>query len=126
MIRRWAHRTRQQVRSFTRRALDRLDPPPVPRTPPPSPAPATEAPPAPPSPLQIEVEQTPNPLAIRFALSRPVAHAGDDGELGRALAAVPGVASLFWGADFLTVTRADDSDDAVVREGVLAALRSHG
>ncbi len=122
MIRRWAYNTRHTVRHLSRRLLDRLDPP---DSPPPPPA-APPAPPARPEALSVEVEATPNPLATRFGLSRPVGEVHPQSPLGMRLHGIDGVADVFGGQGFVTVTRAAGSDEHQVIEAVKEALLALG
>jgi hypothetical protein len=73
----------------------------------------------------VRPEPTPNPNAIRFALSAPVlgdrprsfasASAAAGTPWAERLFAIPGVASLFGMKDFLTVTKAPEASwDAIV------------
>ncbi len=113
MIRRMLYRGRQRVRSLTRRALDRLDPPEEPE------GPVGE-------PLRIVSEQTPNPLAVRYGVSRPLGMVDGHTALGRSLLGIPGVVSVYGTGDFVAVTRADDADgdavDGAVRRVLTQAL----
>jgi Fe-S cluster biogenesis protein NfuA len=83
----------------------------------------------------IETEGTPNPATLKFLPGREVAggatadfpsaeHAGAS-PLAEALFALPGVARVFLGADFVTVTKADDADWATLRTQVLGAIMEH-
>jgi hypothetical protein len=109
MFRRIAYLGRQRIRAISRRLLDRIDPPA-----------AVEPPPS--APLRVDVEATPNPLALRYGLSRPVGQVDGHTPLGRALLALDGVASVYGTADFVAVTRAADADGDAVHEQVLAVL----
>jgi hypothetical protein len=75
--------------------------------------------------LAVHPQPTPNPNAVRFALSAPVlgdrsrtfanADAAKGTRWAERLFALPGVQSLFGMKDFLTITkRADASWDAIV------------
>ena len=84
----------------------------------------------------IQTETTPNPLTLKFLPGREVA---DDGgrefrsmeeaaasPLARALFEVDGVARVFFGADFLTVTRhAGDLEWRQLKAPILAAVMEH-
>ena len=71
-------------------------------------------------PLEVRPEPTPNPNAVRFALSAPVlgdrprTFAGPAAAAGtpwaEKLFAIPGVVSLFGRKDFLTVTKAPTAE----------------
>lgn len=83
----------------------------------------------------IETEGTPNPATLKFLPGREVMasgtadFAGPDqagaSPLARALFELPGVARVFLGADFVTVTKNDLADWATLRPLVLAALMDH-
>lgn len=78
-------------------------------------------------PLTIRPEPTPNPNAVRFALSAPVlgdkprsfssAAAAQGTPWAERLFAIPGVVSLFGMKDFLTITKAPAAgwDDIIDR-----------
>jgi hypothetical protein len=71
-------------------------------------------------PLDVRPEPTPNPNAVRFALSAPVlgdkprtfsrAEAAAGTPWAEKLFAIPGVVSLFGLKDFLTVTKAPTAE----------------
>lgn len=76
---------------------------------------------------------TPNPNAMRFALdvrfaetttASSAADAGDDPFLGAVLA-IPGVASVFATADFVTVTRQAGADWNEIVPAVQEAASAH-
>lgn len=119
MLRRVVRKAVRAVRRFNRAWIDALDPdhapgasyaeaPPPPAPPPPRPAP------------EVWAEPTPNPDAMKFSASVPIAPRAalsfDSAEaaaahpLGRAVFAVPGVRSLFAVNDFVTVTRLPGAD----------------
>jgi hypothetical protein len=101
---------RQRVRSYARRALDRLDPP----------EPASEAPRAP---LRVVPEATPNPLAVRYGVSRPVGLVDGHTALGRSLLAIDGVVSVYGTGDFVTITREEGAHAPTVEAEVVATLQ---
>ncbi len=86
-------------------------------------------------PLQIDIEGTPNPNSVKFVMNRTLAEdtrsyfnvgmvAEDDtvAQVARALFAVPGVRTLMFLNDFVTVTKeanADWNTVAGVVEGIL-------
>ena len=73
-------------------------------------------------PVAIRVAQTPNPNAMKFTLDAPVPADFEASEFGQALLAIPGVASVFGVADFVTVTKESGVDwDAIVGAVVEAA-----
>lgn len=132
MLRRAARRLLRAVRRLNRAWVDALDPDHAPdegafvEAPPTRPAPAPppprpEPPPSAPA-RQVEVwsEGTPNPDAMKFSASVPVAprgalsfdsaEAAADHPIGRAVFAVGGVRSMFAVNDFVTVTREPGAD----------------
>ena len=83
----------------------------------------------------IETEGTPNPATLKFLPGRYVMGAGtadfaspDSAErspLASALFALPGVARVFLGADFITVTKTDDASWQTLKPQVLGAVMEH-
>ena len=83
----------------------------------------------------IETEGTPNPATLKFLPGRDVMasgtadFAGPDlaarSPLAQALFALPGVARVFLGGDFVTITKSDLADWATLRPQVLGALMEH-
>ena len=83
----------------------------------------------------IQTEQTPNPATLKFLPGCAVAPAGtahfaDAGSARRSplaerLFALPGVAGVFLGADFVTVSKAEDSDWYQLKPAILAAIMEH-
>ena len=83
----------------------------------------------------IETEGTPNPATLKFLPGRPVAGEAtadfaapvDAGTspLAARLFALDGVARVFLGADFITVTKSDDVDWAQLKARVLGAIMDH-
>ncbi len=85
----------------------------------------------------IETESTPNPATLKFLPGRDVmgaagtadfasaAAAAGQSPLAARLFALPGVARVFLGADFVTVTQADDADWMTLRPQVLGAIMEH-
>lgn len=83
----------------------------------------------------IETEGTPNPATLKFLPGRDVmgtgtadfAHAGTTGSspLAAALFGLPGVARVFFGADFVTVTKSDVTDWPSLRPQVLGVIMEH-
>jgi Fe-S cluster biogenesis protein NfuA len=82
----------------------------------------------------IQTEATPNPATLKFIPGRPVLDSGTmefvDREaalrspLAERLFGVPGVTSVFYGADFVTVTK-DDSDWQHLKPAILGAIMEH-
>ena len=83
----------------------------------------------------IETEGTPNPATLKFLPGREVMasgtadFAGPDlaarSPLAQALFELPGVARVFLGGDFVTITKSDLADWAALRPQVLGALMEH-
>ena len=83
----------------------------------------------------IETEGTPNPATLKFLPGRAVmgpgtadfATAGAAGRspLASAVFALPGVARVFLGGDFITVTKNDLSDWQALKPQVLGAIMEH-
>lgn len=84
----------------------------------------------------IETESTPNPATLKFLPGRSVMGeagtadfvAGDDAArapMAGRLLALDGVARVFLGADFITVTKTDATDWQGLRPQVLGAVMEH-
>jgi NFU1 iron-sulfur cluster scaffold homolog, mitochondrial len=83
----------------------------------------------------IETEATPNPATLKFLPGRDVMGAGtadfaEPGAVARsplatALFALPGVARVFLGGDFVTVTKTAAVDWQALRPQVLGAIMEH-
>jgi Fe-S cluster biogenesis protein NfuA len=83
----------------------------------------------------IQTEQTPNPATLKFLPGREVMARGvadfttpaDAGAspLARRLFAVDGVTGVFFGADFITVTKAAGQDWYALKPAVLGAVMEH-
>ena len=83
----------------------------------------------------IETEGTPNPATLKFLPGRDVMGAGTADFAGPDLAgrsplagslfALPGVARVFLGSDFVTVTKNDLADWQSLRPQVLGAIMEH-
>lgn len=83
----------------------------------------------------IETEGTPNPATLKFLPGRDVMGAGTAdfatpeaatrSPLAAALFALPGVARVFLGGDFVTVTKADGAEWHSLKPQVLGALMEH-
>ncbi len=84
--------------------------------------------------VRVMAEETPNPNAMKFTVSVKVAEKGsisfnsaaeaEGNALGKALFAVPGVRGIFGVNDFVTVTREEGADWAVLVPAVEAALQA--
>jgi NFU1 iron-sulfur cluster scaffold homolog, mitochondrial len=80
----------------------------------------------------ITAEFTPNPNARKFTVGQPVggpvtyvAGSDTDDPVAGALLSVPGVASVFMTADFVTVSKSVDGDWAVIEPQAIAILSAH-
>lgn len=82
--------------------------------------------------MTVRVEQTPNPNALKFSVGEPVGGPGTyvkgaepEEEFVAALLALDGVASVFFTADFVTISKTPDGSwDAITPEAT-AILESH-
>jgi hypothetical protein len=82
--------------------------------------------------MAIRVEQTPNPNALKFSIGSPVGGPGTyvrgsqpEEEWVGALLALDGVTSVFFTADFVTISKTPDGSwDAIASEAT-AILESH-
>ncbi len=82
----------------------------------------------------IETESTPNPATLKFLPGRSVlaegtldirdATAAEHSPLARALFAIDGVSGVFYGRDFVSVTKAD-GDWAHLKPSILGAIMEH-
>jgi Fe-S cluster biogenesis protein NfuA len=85
-------------------------------------------------PMFIQTEVTPNPATLKFIPGRPVladavldipnAAEAAKSPLAERLFAVPGVAGVFLGSDFITVTKAD-AEWQHIKPAVLGAIMEH-
>lgn len=83
----------------------------------------------------IQTESTPNPATLKFLPGKSVVGAGtanfaDASEAGRSplatrLFAIEGVAGVFLGSDFVTVTKSDDREWDVMRPQILGGIMEH-
>lgn len=83
----------------------------------------------------IQTEYTPNPATLKFLPGRAVMTSGtadfaDAGAAGRsplaeALFGIDGIERVFLGSDFVTVTKREDKEWAVVKPAVLGAIMDH-
>ena len=83
----------------------------------------------------IQTESTPNPATLKFLPGQTVLEAGtadfptpESGAaspLARRIFAVEGVAGVFLGTDFVTVTKTDAVDWAHIKPAVLGAVMEH-
>ena len=83
----------------------------------------------------IQTESTPNPHTLKFLPGRPVLETGtaefcsyEEGmasPLARALFNMTGVVSVFYGRDFISVSKAADQDWHLLKTGIMAAIMDH-
>ncbi|HLB98582.1 MAG TPA: NifU N-terminal domain-containing protein, partial [Acetobacteraceae bacterium] len=83
----------------------------------------------------IETEGTPNPATLKFLPGRDVMGAGTAdfaapdtatrSPLAGALFALPGVARVFLGGDFVTVTKFDDIAWQALKPQILGTIMEH-
>jgi Fe-S cluster biogenesis protein NfuA len=83
----------------------------------------------------IQTEQTPNPATLKFLPGRavlergtrdfPTAEAAHLSPLAEELFRIQGVAGVFLGSDFITVTKDDRFDWPVLKPMILAAIMDH-
>jgi Fe-S cluster biogenesis protein NfuA len=83
----------------------------------------------------IQTEQTPNPATLKFLPGRAVMAAGTANFTDRDSAArsplaerlfdLPEVAGVFFGADFITVTKDEDADWYQLKPAVLGVIMEH-
>jgi Fe-S cluster biogenesis protein NfuA len=82
----------------------------------------------------IQTEATPNPATLKFIPGRPVLDSGTmeftnreaaaRSSLAERLFSVPGVTSVFYGSDFVTVTK-DGGDWQHMKPAILGAIMEH-
>ena len=83
----------------------------------------------------IQTEQTPNPSTLKFLPGRVVMEKGtldfagadtaQSSPLAKRLFAVEGVERVFFGSDFVTVTKAADKDWQVLKPSILGGIMEH-
>ena len=83
----------------------------------------------------IQTEATPNPATLKFLPGRPVMPAGScefrdldsatNSPLASSLFAIDGVEGVFFGADFLAVTKAGPSDWQHLKPAILGTVMEH-
>ena len=83
----------------------------------------------------IQTEQTPNPSTLKFLPGRVVMErgtmdfaSGDSAHgspLARRLFAIEGVERVFFGSDFVTVTKAADRDWQILKPSILGGIMEH-
>lgn len=83
----------------------------------------------------IQTEETPNPATLKFLPGRAVmgegtadfarAEGADRSPLASRLFTVDGVRRVFLGGDFITVTKAEEKDWALLKPALLGAIMEH-
>ncbi|MEM8538323.1 MAG: NifU family protein [Pseudomonadota bacterium] len=83
----------------------------------------------------IQTESTPNPATLKFLPGQdvmsvgtadfPSAEAAEASPLAKRIFATGGVTGVFFGIDFVTVTKADDQEWDHVKPGILGAIMEH-
>ncbi|GGX65163.1 iron transporter [Tateyamaria omphalii] len=83
----------------------------------------------------IQTESTPNPATLKFLPGQsvldmgtadfPTADAADKSPLAKRVFAVEGVTGVFFGTDFVTVTKADAVDWDHIKPALLGAIMEH-
>lgn len=80
----------------------------------------------------MRVEQTPNPNALKFSVGEPVGGPGTflkgsdpDQEYIAGLLELDGVASVFFTADFVTISKTPDASWEAITPGATAILEGH-
>lgn len=83
----------------------------------------------------IQTESTPNPATLKFLPGRevlgtgsadfPTADSAGASPLARRIFTTPGVTGVFFGPDFITVTKSDGEDWALLKPSILGAIMEH-
>jgi Fe-S cluster biogenesis protein NfuA len=83
----------------------------------------------------IQTEATPNPATLKFLPGRPVLEQGTLDMRDRAEAAnsplaerlfdIPGIGGVFFGSDFIAVTKTDGDDWQQLKPAILGAIMEH-
>jgi len=83
----------------------------------------------------IQTEATPNPAVLKFLPGREVlpdgtrefhdAEEAQSSPLAASLFGIPGVKRVFYGAEFLTISKDDDHDWSYLKAPILAAIMDH-
>ena len=83
----------------------------------------------------IQTERTPNPATLKFLPGRPVYSDGSlnfstveeaaRSPMATEIFEIDGVTGVFYGLDFVTVTKQDDADWAALKPQVLGAIMQH-
>ncbi|MEP3847347.1 MAG: NifU family protein [Paracoccaceae bacterium] len=83
----------------------------------------------------IQTESTPNPATLKFLPGQtvlemgtadfPTPDAGEKSPLAKRIFSVDGVTGVFFGTDFVTVTKADATDWDHIKPAILGAVMEH-
>jgi Fe-S cluster biogenesis protein NfuA len=83
----------------------------------------------------IQTEQTPNPATLKFLPGRdvmgdgtanfPTAETADRSPLAQRLFQIEGVAGVFLGSDFVTVTKAEEREWSLMKPAILGVIMEH-
>ncbi|PHQ96580.1 MAG: NifU family protein [Marinosulfonomonas sp.] len=83
----------------------------------------------------IQTESTPNPATLKFLPGQAVLESGtadfptpndaDNSPLAQRVFAVKGVSAVFFGTDFVTVTKADTAEWDHIKPAILGAIMEH-
>ena len=83
----------------------------------------------------IQTEQTPNPATLKFLPGRdvmgdgtanvPTRDTADRSPLAQRLFQIEGVTGLFFGSDFVTVTKAEDQEWSLMKPAILGVIMEH-
>ena len=85
--------------------------------------------------MYIKTEETPNPNSVKFIPNRSIspespiyfkkATDADNTFLGRKLFLIEGVESVFYGRDFITVTKKDSSSWEIIKREIVICIMDH-
>ena len=83
----------------------------------------------------IQTEQTPNPATLKFLPGRPVVESGtanfpeassaSRSPLAQRLFDVAGISGVFFGSDFITVTKEEDREWYLLKPAILGVIMEH-
>ena len=83
----------------------------------------------------IQTESTPNPATLKFlpgqavletgTVDFPSSEAAGNSPLAQRIFAADGVTGVFFGTDFVTVTKSEDADWDLIKPAILGAIMEH-